>query len=177
VSGVNERFLMLKHRLALGLAAGALLAVLPASTAEAYTECGNPPGPATNVTATKVGCSDARSFARKVASRHVTGSRWISLSGWRAYYAKVRRAGGKYDVRATRGSKVIRFQYPRGSSGGGGGGGCDPNYAGACLRPDVSDYDCEGGSGDGPYYTGYVEVVGDDHYDLDRDGDGIACES
>jgi Excalibur calcium-binding domain len=25
-------------------------------------------------------------------------------------------------------------------------------------------------------YTGYVEVVGDDHYDLDRDGDGVACE-
>jgi hypothetical protein len=87
----------------------------------------------------------------------------------------VRRAGGKYDVRATRGSKVIRFQYPRGGSGG--GGGCDPNYRGACLRPDVSDYDCAGGSGDGPYYTGYVEVVGNDHYDLDRDGDGVACES
>ena len=69
--------------------------------------------------------------------------------------------------------KVIRFQYrPRRSSGG----GCDPNYTGACLKPYVSDYDCAGGSGDGPYYTGYVEVVGDDHYDLDRDGDGVACE-
>jgi hypothetical protein len=85
----------------------------------------------------------------------------------------VRRVGGEYDVRATRANKVIRFQYrARRSSGR----GCDPNYAGACLRPDVSDYDCVGGSGDGPYYTGEVEVVGDDHYDLDRDGDGIACE-
>jgi hypothetical protein len=73
------------------------------------------------------------------------------------------------------GRKVIRFQYRRGGSGRG-GGGCDPNYTGACLRRDVSDYDCEGGSGDGPYYTGYVEVVGDDYYDLDRDGDGVACE-
>lgn len=55
---------------------------------------------------------------------------------------------------------------------------CDPSYKGACLKPDVSDYDCAGGSGDGPYYVqGPVTVVGNDHYGLDRDGDGIACES
>jgi hypothetical protein len=54
---------------------------------------------------------------------------------------------------------------------------CDPNYAGACLDPSLSDYDCEGGSGDGPGYTGTVEVVGDDPFDLDRDGDGIACDA
>jgi len=28
-----------------------------------------------------------------------------------------------------------------------------------------------------PEYTDTVTVVGDDHYDLDRDGDGIACDS
>jgi hypothetical protein len=54
---------------------------------------------------------------------------------------------------------------------------CDPGYAGACLDPNSADYDCEGGSGDGPDYTGRVEVIGDDPYDLDRDGDGVACES
>ena len=165
---------MLKRRIALLLTAGALAGV-PAATAEAYVECGNPSGPATNVTASRVSCSDAQSFARKFASRRVTGSRWVSLPGWRSYYAKVRRAGGEYDVRATRANKVIRFQYRRGGEGEG-GGGCDPNYAGACLTPNSSDYDCAGGSGDGPDYAGYVEVVGDDHYDLDRDGDGIACE-
>jgi len=53
---------------------------------------------------------------------------------------------------------------------------CDPNYSGACLDPNVSDYDCEGGSGNGPNYTGPVEVVGNDHYGLDADGDGYACE-
>jgi len=53
---------------------------------------------------------------------------------------------------------------------------CDSSYEGACLDPYASDYDCEGGSGDGPSYTGPVEVVGDDHYGLDRDGDGYACE-
>jgi hypothetical protein len=58
-----------------------------------------------------------------------------------------------------------------------GGSDCDPNYEGACLDPNAYDYDCEGGSGDGPEYTGRVEVVGDDPYDLDRDGDGIGCDS
>ncbi len=53
---------------------------------------------------------------------------------------------------------------------------CDPNYAGACV-PIASDVDCEGGSGDGPEYVrGPVQIVGSDIYDLDRDGDGIACD-
>ena len=45
-----------------------------------------------------------------------------------------------------------------------------------CLDPTAYDYDCIGGSGDGPRYTGLVHVLGDDHFDLDRDGDGIACD-
>ena len=53
---------------------------------------------------------------------------------------------------------------------------CDPNYAGACV-PIASDVDCAGGSGNGPaYVAGPVRVVGQDIYDLDRDGDGVACE-
>jgi hypothetical protein len=55
---------------------------------------------------------------------------------------------------------------------------CDPAYKGACLDPSASDYDCAGGSGDGPkYVNGPIEVVGEDRFDLDRDGDGVACES
>src|SRR3954468_8603413 len=160
----------MKRLLVLSGVVGALVAAAPA---HAFVECGNPPGAAANVTATHVSCGDARAFARKVARKKIAHSRWITLPGWRSYYARVHRAGGKYDVRATRGGKVIRFQYRRGGSSP----ACDPNYAGACLRPDVSDYDCAGGSGDGPYYTGRVVVVGDDHYGLDRDGDGVACES
>jgi hypothetical protein len=54
-------------------------------------------------------------------------------------------------------------------------GGCDPNYT-SCV-PIASDVDCAGGSGDGPAYAnGPVTVVGSDIYDLDRDGDGIACD-
>jgi hypothetical protein len=54
---------------------------------------------------------------------------------------------------------------------------CDANYKGRCLRPNVSDYDCAGGSGNGPYYvSGPFRVVGYDHYRLDADHDGTACE-
>jgi hypothetical protein len=57
-----------------------------------------------------------------------------------------------------------------------GDGRCDPNYSGACV-PIASDVDCAGGSGNGPAYVkGPVKVVGNDIYDLDRDGDGVACD-
>lgn len=52
---------------------------------------------------------------------------------------------------------------------------CDPNYTG-CV-PIASDVDCAGGSGNGPAYaSGPVRVTGADIYDLDADGDGVACE-
>lgn len=57
-----------------------------------------------------------------------------------------------------------------------GGGDCDSNYSGACV-PISTDVDCAGGSGNGPAYVqGPVRIVGADIYDLDRDGDGIACD-
>lgn len=53
---------------------------------------------------------------------------------------------------------------------------CHPSYEGACV-PIASDVDCAGGSGNGPEYVqGPIYVVGPDEYDLDRDGDGVACE-
>lgn len=57
----------------------------------------------------------------------------------------------------------------------GGGGGCDPNYS-PCV-PIADDVDCAGGSGDGPKYVdGPIRIIGGDPYDLDRDGDGVACD-
>jgi hypothetical protein len=57
------------------------------------------------------------------------------------------------------------------------GGGCDPNYSGQCV-PISSDVDCAGGSGNGPAFVGGpVSVTGNDIYDLDRDGDGVACDA
>lgn len=53
-----------------------------------------------------------------------------------------------------------------------GGGG----YASA--NSSSLDRDCAGGSGDGPLYVqGPVRVGFYDPYDLDRDGDGIGCET
>jgi len=51
---------------------------------------------------------------------------------------------------------------------------CTPGYS-PCLPP-ASDYDCAGGSGNGPAYTGPVRVTGSDPYGLDADGDGYGCE-
>src|ERR687893_675822 len=115
-----------------GILVAVLLVLSYPSAAAAYVECGNPRGPAENVTAVKVACDDAREFAVKVAKRRVSESGFISLPGWHRYSARVRRVDGEYDVRATRAGKVIRFQYRKGGSGG---GTCDPNYAGACLDP------------------------------------------
>lgn len=52
---------------------------------------------------------------------------------------------------------------------------CTAGYS-PCLPP-ASDYDCAGGSGNGPAYAnGPIYVTGSDPYDLDSEGDGIACE-
>lgn len=52
---------------------------------------------------------------------------------------------------------------------------CKKGYK-PCLHP-ASDYDCAGGSGDGPKYVyGTVKVTGSDPYGLDSDNDGIGCE-
>jgi hypothetical protein len=51
---------------------------------------------------------------------------------------------------------------------------CTPGYS-PCL-PLMSDYDCKGGLGDGPGFTGRVEVSGEDQYGLDRDRNGIGCD-
>jgi hypothetical protein len=53
---------------------------------------------------------------------------------------------------------------------------CHPSYEGVCLDPNAEDYDCIGGSGDGPLYTGQVRVVGPDVFELDHHNDGIGCE-
>jgi len=52
---------------------------------------------------------------------------------------------------------------------------CNPNYSG-CLKSGAGDYDCAGGSGNGPNYTGKVEVLGYDEFGLDRDNDGWGCD-
>ena len=54
-----------------------------------------------------------------------------------------------------------------------------PGYAPCLVDHGGADYDCAGGSGNGPYYTaaGVVyRVTGSDPYGLDADNDGFGCE-
>jgi hypothetical protein len=70
--------------------------------------------------------------------------------------------------------RVVTLTVAKPASGGG-GTSCTPGYS-PCLPP-ASDYDCAGGTGDGPkYVAGPVYVTGSDPYGLDADGDGIGCE-
>lgn len=49
--------------------------------------------------------------------------------------------------------------------------GCDPNYAGACVPPYPPDVNCSDIS------ASDFQSIGSDPHRLDRDKDGIACES
>jgi hypothetical protein len=51
---------------------------------------------------------------------------------------------------------------------------CTPGYS-PCLPLGPSDYDCLGGTGDGPAYAGPERVTGSDPYGLDGDNNGWAC--
>jgi outer membrane biosynthesis protein TonB len=55
---------------------------------------------------------------------------------------------------------------------------CDPSYPGVCLKDGIGDYDCAGGSGNGPnYVSGPIKVLSPDPFGLDgNDNDGIGCE-
>lgn len=54
---------------------------------------------------------------------------------------------------------------------------CDPSFPDVCLDPNAVDYDCAGGSGDGPNYVrGPIRVRPPDPFDLDREGDGWGCD-
>jgi beta-lactam-binding protein with PASTA domain len=56
---------------------------------------------------------------------------------------------------------------------------CTPGYSPCLVDHGGADYDCAGGSGNGPYYTKpgvAYRVTGYDPYGLDSDNDGYGCE-
>ena len=133
-------------------------------------------------TSSPLGITEARSTPdytptppRAVATLRPTDTRWPTATRTRVPPTPTRRRPTPASTRwptATTG--------PTGGGGGGGGGGyanCHPSYAGVCLLIGAGDYDCAGGSGNGPNYVrGPVRVVGYDEFGLDRDGDGWGCE-
>jgi hypothetical protein len=67
-----------------------------------------------------------------------------------------------------------------GDGDAGDGPNCTAGYSPCLIYHGGADYDCAGGSGDGPYYTepGVVySVTGSDPYGLDADNDGRGCET
>ena len=112
----------------------------------------------------QVAIRQARAQARREARR-----RRIRLEVKREREAR-RREARRREAREARAVEAEEAEAEESASS------CDPNYAGACLDPAASDYDCEGGSGDGPYYTGIVTVTGEDRHGLDSDSDGVGCE-
>jgi flagellar hook assembly protein FlgD len=58
------------------------------------------------------------------------------------------------------------------------GANCTPGYSPCIPYKGGEDYDCGGGSGNGPHYAdnGPYTVTGSDPYGLDFDGDGLGCE-
>jgi hypothetical protein len=75
-------------------------------------------------------------------------------------------------------AKAAPSPPPSGGGSGGGGSNCTPGYS-PCLLLGPSDYDCYGGTGNGPAYTApgvTYRVTGSDPYGLDSDNDGWGCE-
>ncbi len=55
---------------------------------------------------------------------------------------------------------------------------CDSAYPDVCLHDGIGDYDCAGGSGNGPNYVdGPIRVRPPDPFGLDADHDGEGCET
>jgi len=112
-------------------------------------------------------CSKTGSFSLKVAASDRYGHRRREVVRWNVSAARCAAMKRKAEER--------RKAKQKAESGSGEGGSCTPGYS-PCLPP-ASDYDCAGGSGDGPeYVSGPVYVSGSDPYGLDSDGDGVGCE-
>jgi resuscitation-promoting factor RpfB len=108
-----------------------------------------------------------------------TRVRTKGVRGVRTLMYEVTVTDGKQTARRLVGSEVTRKPVTKVVAVGtrtSSAGNCRSGYS-PCV-PIASDVDCAGGSGDGPeYVSGPVRVTGSDPYDLDRDGDGIACDT
>jgi hypothetical protein len=144
----------------------------PADTPETVTR---------TVTRTKAIAFATRTVKDSTLAKGKKVTRTAGRAGLRTVTYRVTVADGKQTGEKLVSSVVTRKPVTKvvaiGTKAAGGGGDCDPNYSGACV-PIASDVDCAGGSGNGPAYVdGPVRVIGDDIYDLDRDGDGVACDT
>jgi hypothetical protein len=127
--------------------------------------------------------------ASVIGKQEASAIKKLKNAGFRVKKAKETRTSGKDGVVLSQSpgggtrakpKSVVRIviskvQRSTGGSTDTGGSNCTPGYS-PCLPP-ASDYDCRGGSGNGPRYTGRVQVRGADPYELDDDDDGVGCDS
>jgi len=114
-------------------------------------------------------------------SRSVAGTTYYvtwrpKLTGRHRFCVRARDATGK----ASAWSCAALIVSTASTGGGGTSSGCHPSYPTLCLNPNASDYDCAGGSGDGPLYVSATNftVLPPDPFGLDgNDNDGVGCES
>lgn len=159
----------MRHR-ALGVA---LLLVLTISGGFA---CGDTQETASDPAVTLKQEADRLMARSEALQKRIEAQRQARAERIRAHRRAVRRAHLRAERRAARAARRAAAAAAQAEAQAQAEASCDSNYSGACLDPNASDYDCAGGSGDGPEYTGPVQVVGSDPYDLDSDGDGYACE-
>jgi hypothetical protein len=136
--------------------------------------------------------NDRRISVQRYSSGHWRAVRRDSTGTSGGYRVTLPDTSGKYRVVVARegltndscGANVSRpDMYIKPSPPGGGDDepspNCTPGYSPCLAYHGGADYDCYGGSGDGPYYTapGVVySVTGSDPYGLDADNDGRGCE-
>lgn len=153
----------------------------PEASAQVTTPAADVATTTRTVTETKRIAFRTRTVKDSSLAKGVKATRTKGVAGVRTLTYEVTFTGGKQTARKLISQAVTKEPVTKVVAVGTkaaepGGGGCDPNYSGECV-PIASDVDCAGGSGNGPEYVrGPVEVVGDDIYDLDRDGDGTACD-
>jgi hypothetical protein len=121
----------------------------------------------------------------------ITDSNWAKLAGlvkvtgvgfWDAKHGQTGVAPNGIELHPALNFTGDCHKRSGGGGGGGGGGGdkkCTAGYSPCLVYHGGADYDCYGGSGDGPYYTKpgvTYHVTGSDPYGLDADNDGLGCE-
>ena len=111
---------------------------------------------------------------RNKSGRNVTPSKFV-------FQVKARNAAS-HGFGGNRTVVVMAAKTTGGGGGGSGGGGssnCTPGYSPCLIYHGGADYDCAGGSGNGPYYTEpgvTYQVTGSDPYGLDGNNNGLGCE-
>jgi hypothetical protein len=150
---------------------GSTSAVASAPTMSSSTADASSAAVASSAAASRAAASRAAA-SRAAASRAAASSRAAAASSAAASRAAASRAAASRAA-ASRAAASSSAAAP---APGPTAQDCTPGYS-PCI-PLGPDVDCAGGSGNGPRYVqGPVRVTGSDPYGLDRDHDGIGCDS